>query len=100
MNLRRYIAALESRQYRCPSGLIGRWMAERMVRQHEAETGWTLSLLEITPTDRVLEIGCGAGRALQLAASQVSEGQVVGIDLSAVMIRAARRRNATSIRAG
>jgi ubiquinone/menaquinone biosynthesis C-methylase UbiE len=100
MNLARTIDALISRQYRCPSGLLGRWFGERMVRQHEAETGWTVSLLEIMPADHVLEIGCGAGRAIQLAAAQVPEGQVAGIDLSPVMVRAARRRNARSIQTG
>jgi len=71
-----------------------------MLRQHDAETRWTVSLLELTPADRVLEIGCGAGRAIELVAARVLQGHVTGIDLSRVMVRAASRRNARAIGAG
>ncbi len=100
LGLDRRIEAVVSRHYGCPTGVIGRVAGKRMARQHEVETGWTVSLLALTPTDRVLEIGSGAGRALELAARQVSRGQVVGIDLSPTMVREARRRNAQAIRAG
>jgi ubiquinone/menaquinone biosynthesis C-methylase UbiE len=100
LSLDRRIEAVVSRHYGCPAGVIGRVAGERMARQHEAEAAWTVSLLALTPTDRVLEIGCGAGHALELAAREVPSGQAVGIDLSLTMVRAARRRNAPAIRAG
>jgi ubiquinone/menaquinone biosynthesis C-methylase UbiE len=100
LGLDRRIEAVVSRRYGCPAGVIGRVAGERMARQHEVEAAWTVSLLALTPTDRVLEIGCGAGRALELAAREVPGGQVIGIDLSLTMVRAARRRNAPAIRAG
>jgi SAM-dependent methyltransferase len=40
--------------------------------------------------DRVLDVGCGAGRTTLLAAQQASSGRVVGLDLSAPMLESAR----------
>jgi ubiquinone/menaquinone biosynthesis C-methylase UbiE len=61
---------------------------------------WAVELLGIKPTDRVIELGCGPGVAIAALASQASQGLVVGIDHSEVMIRQASRRNAQAIRAG
>ena len=71
-----------------------------MVRQHAPETDWTIAELQISPTDRVLELGFGAGRGVALAAEQAYRGRVVGIDLSTAMVQAARRRNKAAIEAG
>lgn len=98
MNVQQHISTLVDRQHRHPTGIVGRLVGERMVRQHAIETEWTLSQLAITPADRVLELGFGAGRALELAATQASQGHVVGIDVSATMVHAARRRNARAFR--
>ncbi len=77
------------------------WLAgERMVRQHGPETAWTMNLLEIQPTDTVLEVGFGAGQGIKLAAEKASDGRVMGIDLSEVMVRVATRRNAQAVKAG
>jgi ubiquinone/menaquinone biosynthesis C-methylase UbiE len=59
---------------------------------------WTLALLDLHPTDRILEIGCGPGHALQQASSLASEGLVAGLDHSSAMLRQARARNAAAIR--
>ncbi len=87
-----YLERLLEQQYRCPTGLVGRFVGEKMVRQHEPEVQWTISLLDLATTDQVLEIGCGAGRALELAASHVSAGQVFGIDYSATMAQLSQWR--------
>lgn len=55
---------------------------------------WAVELLGIKPTDRVIELGCGPGVAIAALASQASQGLVVGVDHSEVMIRQASRRNA------
>jgi SAM-dependent methyltransferase len=81
------------RQHRYPSGLVGRVIGERMLRQHAPETEWSVELLRLQPADRVLEIGFGAGRGLALTLQRTLEGHVTGMDLSATMIRAASRRN-------
>lgn len=48
--------------------------------------------LEVGRTDRVLDIGCGAGQTTREAASVAMEGSVVGVDVSAEMLEIARRR--------
>jgi ubiquinone/menaquinone biosynthesis C-methylase UbiE len=61
---------------------------------------WAVELLGIQPTDRVIELGCGPGVAIAALASRASQGLVVGVDHSEVMIGQASRRNAAAIRAG
>jgi len=47
----------------------------------------------VAPGERVLEPGCGSGRLTALLAGRVGpEGLVLGLDLSAAMLRRARRR--------
>jgi len=100
VNLKQRLDALMDRQQRCPTGLAGRVVGARMARQHAPETVWTISLLDIAPADHVLEIGCGAGRAIEPLAARALEGRVTGLDLSRTMVRAAGRRNAPLIKAG
>jgi SAM-dependent methyltransferase len=61
---------------------------------------WAVSLMDVQPSDHVLEIGFGPGIAVREIARQATLGQVVGIDRSAVMCAQAARRNAAAIRAG
>ena len=87
-------------QHGHPKGIIGYLLGEQMVRQHIPETAWTISLLDIQPQDQILELGFGAGRAIELVAAQASNVYVSGIDISQTMVRAASRRNARAIKAG
>jgi SAM-dependent methyltransferase len=87
-------------QHRYPTGLVGRWIGERMRRQHAPETQWSIALLNLRPSDRVLELGSGAGQGLALALKQRSHHQCVGMDLSPTMIQAAARRNRAALRQG
>lgn len=59
---------------------------------------WTVDLLTLSPSDRVLEVGCGPGVALKVCLERLKDGAVVGIDHSDVMIEQAHRRNASAIR--
>jgi ubiquinone/menaquinone biosynthesis C-methylase UbiE len=59
-----------------------------------------VSLLDVRPDDRVLEIGFGAGLAILQFSRIAREGYVCGIDHSELMLRQARRRNAAGIRRG
>jgi len=86
-------SAYIDRQHRYPTGFVGRIIGERMVRQHAPETAWSIALLELQPTDRVLEIGCGAGQGLALALDHSLTRHITGVDLSASMIQSAARRN-------
>lgn len=53
---------------------------------------WLLTAAGIAPADRVLDIGCGAGVSSRAAARLATEGQVVGLDISAPLLAEARRR--------
>jgi ubiquinone/menaquinone biosynthesis C-methylase UbiE len=57
-------------------------------------------LLDVQPTDRVIELGCGPGVAIAALATRATRGLVVGVDHSQVMVRQARRRNRAAVRAG
>ncbi|MFL6145077.1 MAG: class I SAM-dependent methyltransferase [Labedaea sp.] len=65
-----------------------------------ARNRWAAQLLDVQPTDHVIELGCGPGVAVAALATRASRGLVVGVDHSQVMIRQARRRNRPAIRAG
>src|SRR3954453_2449880 len=93
-------SAYIDRQHRYPTGLVGQIIGERMVRQHAPETAWSIAMLELQPTDRVLEIGCGAGRGLALALEHGLNRRIIGVDLSAAMIESAARRNAAACTRG
>ncbi|MFL5625030.1 MAG: class I SAM-dependent methyltransferase [Ktedonobacteraceae bacterium] len=98
--LKRIRGSLLDGQYGHPRGIVGRMLGEQMVRQHMPETTWTISLLDLKPEDQILELGFGAGKAIELVAAQAPNGHVSGIDLSQEMVRAASRRNAKAIKAG
>ena len=95
---RRFLRA----QFGRPTGILGSLIGKIMARtpsNHE-RIQWTLSLLEIQPRDRILEIGFGPGFAIQRVCKLAPEGFVAGVDHSEVMVRQAGKLNASAIRAG
>jgi trans-aconitate methyltransferase len=61
---------------------------------------WAISLLNLQPSDRVLEIGFGPGVAIQKMSEIVTGGVIWGIDHSEVLFRQASKRNQRAIAAG
>jgi ubiquinone/menaquinone biosynthesis C-methylase UbiE len=61
---------------------------------------WAISLLNLQPSDRVLEIGFGPGVTIQKMSEMVPHGVIWGIDHSEVMFRQASKRNQQAISAG
>lgn len=64
---------------------------EGMAEDHLPITLPVLERMQLSAADSVLDVGCGAGWLLRLLAERVSEGRVVGMDVSDEMVRHARR---------
>jgi methyltransferase family protein len=103
MAVKRAIIAAVVGQFGHPRGTAGKvagWvMAHRSSNRQRNK--WVVSLLDVRPTDRVLEVGFGPGLAIAELSRRIGDpGHVYGIDHSDVMLRQAARRNAAAIRAG
>lgn len=61
---------------------------------------WTADLLDIKATDRILEIGCGAGLLAELIGDKLTEGHFIAVDKSAAMVEKAKKRNKKFIDSG
>jgi SAM-dependent methyltransferase len=61
---------------------------------------WAVEMLELSPSDRLLEIGCGSGVAVSLICDRLSSGRIVAIDRSPAMIRLASKRNRAHLALG
>jgi ubiquinone/menaquinone biosynthesis C-methylase UbiE len=90
------------RQFGHPRGRVGSaagWvMAHR--GSNRRRNRWVVSVLDVQPAERVLEIGFGPGLAIAELSRRVGDaGHVHGVDHSDVMLRAATRRNASAIAA-
>jgi ubiquinone/menaquinone biosynthesis C-methylase UbiE len=87
-------------QFDWPQGLGGRLAGLVMARMNGPANRWAIDLLEVRAGDRVLDVGCGPGLAVALAAARVGGGLVAGIDRSPVVVAQARRRNRRAISHG
>lgn len=96
--LRGYLVSQFQRP-RGPLGHVAGWiLASRP--SNRARNRWTVELLGIQPTDRVLELGFGPGLSIGLASRLASQGQVIGVDHSEAMTAVAVRRNRAAIDEG
>ena len=82
-----------------PAGHVAGWVMGRRSSNVERNR-WAVDLLDVQTTDRVVELGCGPGVALAALVDRATDGLVVGVDQSDVMIRQAGRRNTGAVRAG
>jgi arsenite methyltransferase len=64
---------------------------EGMEQDHLPITLPVLEKMGLAATDNVLDVGCGSGWLARRLAKTVTEGRVVGMDVSDEMIRVARR---------
>lgn len=96
--VRRFLRA----QFGHPKGALGRVVGKIMERtpSNNERIRWTISLLDVGPRDRLLEVGMGPGIAIKLLSDIAREGLVAGIDHSEVMVRQAIKRNAEAIHNG
>lgn len=87
-------------QFARPTGFLGRIAAGMMGMFNGPMNRLAVDLLDVRPDDRVLEIGCGDGKALGHAAERATGGFVAGIDYSDLMAARAAKRNRAMIARG
>ena len=77
------------RQLQNPTGFTGRLVGRAMSIANARPNRLAVNALHIDPSDTVLELGFGPGRAINAMAVQAFAGTVYGIDKSPVMLRQA-----------
>jgi arsenite methyltransferase len=87
-----------ARQLSHPTGLGGRIIGLLMNRRNAGMNAFAVGQLELTPSDRVLEIGFGGGVALPSLIERAAF--VAGVDRSHEMITQARARFSQAVTAG
>lgn len=102
MTLRQRVITRIVRQFGRPSGIAGRVAGWVMTHRpsNRKRNAWVVSLLDVQPNDRVLEVGFGPGLAIAEIARRATRGYVYGVDYSELMLRQATHRNDAAIRAG
>ena len=83
------------RMFGRPRGFLGRLGGIIMARTNEECGSWVIKLLDIGPSESVLEVGFGPGVIIQRLSNLA--GHVAGIDRSHEMLQQARARNAEAI---
>ena len=94
------VMSIVLRQWRKPTGRLGRLLAWAMNYSHSMLTDWGLKHVSIEKHDTILDIGCGGGGTIQKLAGIASEGKVYGIDLSEESAKVACRTNKRFIKSG
>jgi ubiquinone/menaquinone biosynthesis C-methylase UbiE len=87
------------RMFGRPRGVLGRLGGVIMARSNRACAEWVIGLLEVEPSDRVLEVGFGPGVAIELLARGAAQ-HVAGVDPSMEMVEQATARNAAVFASG
>lgn len=64
---------------------------DEMESHHSDITEQTLALMDIQPSDRILDLGCGTGWASRRMARIATTGEVVGLDVADEMLRRAEQ---------
>jgi ubiquinone/menaquinone biosynthesis C-methylase UbiE len=64
---------------------------DEMEDHHSDITDQTLALMDLQPTDRVLDLGCGTGWASRRMARVATAGEIVGLDVADEMLRRAEQ---------
>jgi ubiquinone/menaquinone biosynthesis C-methylase UbiE len=89
-----------SRIYGLPRGIFAPVAGYLMARSNAAICRVVVDLLDVSPSDRILEIGFGPGVLIEMLAARVTAGKVAGVDPSEPMLQQAKQRNQKAIEAG
>jgi arsenite methyltransferase len=87
-----------ARQLSRPTGFFGRIMGQLMNRHNAKLNSYAVRQLELTPSDRVLEVGFGGG--VSLPALIAGAAFVGGVDRSSDMVRRAKAMFSEAVSAG
>jgi ubiquinone/menaquinone biosynthesis C-methylase UbiE len=80
-------------QLRQPSGLFGKFfMGNFLNKGNEKINHLTVELLDVKPTDRVLDIGFGGGITIEEMVKMIDTGKIYGVDFSQAMVDKAKRK--------
>jgi SAM-dependent methyltransferase len=88
------------RQFRRPTGWLGKLIAVGMNIEHRGLWRWALEHVSLQPDSFILDIGCGGGKSIELLARQACDGKVYGIDYSKEMVQTSSFLNRGLIRSG
>jgi ubiquinone/menaquinone biosynthesis C-methylase UbiE len=86
--------------FRKPAGFAGSLLVSSMNYGHAALAAWGLSHLEIQPTDKILDIGCGGGANIACMLKLAPQGRVCGLDYSELCVRKSARHNRKAVSRG
>jgi ubiquinone/menaquinone biosynthesis C-methylase UbiE len=105
MNIRSILLPLISKKFlaaqlRQPSGLFGKFvMGDFLDRHNEKMNHFAVEMLDLQPTDRVLDIGFGGGVTIEKMLSTIDNGKIYGVDFSQVMVEQAKQKFRSAIKA-
>jgi arsenite methyltransferase len=71
----------------------GQGRGDEMERHHLPIFEPVLPIMDVQPSDRVLDLGCGSGWATRLVAKRFHPKKIVGIDISDEMVRRAEQQS-------
>jgi ubiquinone/menaquinone biosynthesis C-methylase UbiE len=92
--------AEQARQLANPEGSVGLEVAEWLNDNNRQSNAAVIALLAVQSGNRVLEVGCGNGRAAPVVTGLSSDIRYVGIDPSPTMCDESRRFNAGLVATG
>src|SRR5437762_3089499 len=87
-----------ARQLSHPTGVLGRIMGRQMNRRNARMNAFAIQQLELTPADRVLEVGFGGG--VTLPSLIATAAYVAGVDRAPSMAQRANANFAEAVAAG
>jgi ubiquinone/menaquinone biosynthesis C-methylase UbiE len=85
-------------QLRQPSGWFGKIvMGDFLDRHNEKMNLFAVEMLDLQPTDRVLDIGFGGGMTIGKMLNTIDTGKIYGVDFSQEMVEKAKQKFRSAI---
>jgi tRNA G46 methylase TrmB len=89
------INKLISNQFKKPSGFLGKVIASLMAKGNQHAYSNILSLLNVSQTDVILEIGFGPGFGIKELLRKHPSCKIVGVDFSELMYAKVLKKTAS-----